>query len=118
MPALFILRFPLSGTQQALCVYLPSAQISVGFKPSSVQGAVGGLSREPGDPGQEGGCFMEEDRTGESHPEGSWEYFSGRVKEEGQVGRGACMCKGPAAGRVSCAVVVGALAGGDRRKGA
>lgn len=53
-------------------------------------------------------------RTG--HPEGSWEFFSGRVKEEGQVGRGACMCKGPVAGRAGCAVVVGALAAGGRRE--
>lgn len=70
------------------------------------------------DTGQEQGCFTAEDRSCESHPEGSWEFFSGRVKEEGHVGRGACMCKGPVAGRAGCAVVVGALAAGGRRKGA
>lgn len=111
-----MLAFPLSGTWQALGMYLLSSRMSVGFKPVSVQVAVGGLRWEPVDAGQERGCFTEEDRTFESYAEGSWEFISGRVKEEGQVDRGACMCKGPEAGRVGCAAVVGALADGGRQE--
>lgn len=118
MPAFFMLALPLSGTRQALSMYLLSARRSAGFKPVSRQVAAGGLRREPVDAGQERVCFTEEDRTFKAYPESSWEFISGRVKKEGQVGRGALMCKGPEGGKEGCSMVGGALAGGGRKKGA
>lgn len=85
--------------------------MSIGLKPSSVHGVAGGLRREPVNSGQGGGASQR--RRGHlSHTPKALGVFLRQSK-----GGRAFTCKGARAESAACRVlVVGALAGGDRRR--